>query len=94
MQVVLPKLKVHLRTAGNQAIDTTSIESFEPIAQPAFWDKLLGNLRDAAETSSPPVPRRGGMMILVALALASFVVWRAFSDRQQVVEGFRDWLWR
>lgn len=94
LQVFLPKLRVHLRAAGHQAIDTTSIESFEPIATTAFWEKLLGHLRDKAESTSPPVPRKGGMMLIVALGLATLVMWQAIIDRQQVVEGFRDWLWR
>ncbi|QDV81792.1 hypothetical protein [Stieleria sp.] len=94
LQVFLPQLRVHLRAAGHQAIDSTSIESFEPIATSVFWEKLLGHLRDKAEVTSPPAPRRGGTMIVVALTLGLFVVWRAIAERQQVVEGFREWLWR
>lgn len=94
LQVFLPTLKVHLRAAGHQAIDSTSIESFEPIATTVFWEKLLGHLRDKSESTNAPTPRRGGMMLVTALLLATFVIWRTFADRQQVVEGFREWLWR
>ncbi|QEF97697.1 hypothetical protein Mal15_17390 [Stieleria maiorica] len=94
LQVYLPNLRVHLRASGHQAIDTTSIESFEPIAAAAFWGKLLGHLRDKAAATTAPAPRRGGTMIAVALAIGTLVVWRAVAERQQVVEGFREWLWR
>lgn len=94
LQVFLPQLRVHLRAAGHQAIDSTSIESFEPIATSAFWEKLLGHLRDKAESTSPPSPRRGGMMVIVALSMGTFVMWQAITQRQQVVEGFSQWLWR
>lgn len=94
LQVFLPKLKVHLRAAGHSGIDSATIESFEPIAAIAFWDQLLGHLRDKAENTSPPVPRRGGTMLVFAILLAAFVGWRSIVERQQVVEGFREWLWR
>jgi hypothetical protein len=94
LQVFLPKLRVHLRAAGLQGIDSSSIESFEPIATIAFWEKLLGHLRDKAESTSAPAPRRGGMMVFVALTMGTFIVWRAIAQRQQVVEGFSEWLWR
>ncbi|MCA9137443.1 MAG: hypothetical protein KDB00_11810 [Planctomycetales bacterium] len=94
LQVLLPSLRVHLRAAGHRAIDSTSIESFEPIATTVFWEKLLGHLRDKSESTSAPTPRRGGMMLVIALGLAALVIWQAFTQRQQVVEGFREWLWR
>lgn len=94
LQVFLPKLRVHLRAAGHQGIDSTSIESFEPIGSITFWEKLLGHLRDKVELTSAPTPRRGGMMVVIALMMGMFVMWRAIVERQQVVEGFSEWLWR
>lgn len=94
LQVFLPQLRVHLRAAGHQGIDTTSIESFEPIAAITFWEKLLGHLRDKAESTSAPTPRRGGLMVGIALLMGIFVMWRSIVERQQVVEGFSQWLWR
>lgn len=94
LQVFLPKLKVHLRTAGHQAIDSTSIESFEPIATGAFWEKLLGHLRDKAEHTPAPTPRRGAMMVTIAIVLAALVTWMVMLDRQQIAEAFGEWLWR
>ncbi len=94
LQVYLPQRRIHIRPAGHKGIDSTSIESFEPILSPAFWDNLLGHLRETAESTRPPTPRRGGMMVLTALAMAAVVTYQAVSDRQQVVEGFREWLFR
>ena len=94
LQVYLPALRVHLRVAGHSGLDTASIESFEPITSPAFWDQLLGHLRDKSLTTAAPTPRRGGAMVLTALSLAAYVIWRAVTERQQVVEGFGQWLSR
>ncbi len=92
--VHLPKLRVHLRAAGQEGLDWVTIESFEPINASLFWDKLLGQLRTKTQSTSAPTPRRGIMMIAIATCLIALASWHAFSDRQQVVEGFRDWLWR
>ncbi|OYP36567.1 hypothetical protein [Rhodopirellula sp. MGV] len=94
MQVFLPRLKVHLRAAGNKAVDSATVESFEPIINAAFWETLLGHLRHKAALTPRPTPTRGATMLLVAIALASYVAFRAINERQQVVEGFREWLWR
>ncbi|MCO8123584.1 hypothetical protein NHH03_17700 [Stieleria sp. TO1_6] len=94
LQVELPKLRIHLRAAGQPGLDSASIESFEPIATSEFWDQLLGHLRDKSQSSSAPAQRRGGTMVAVATLLAAFALWHALAERQQVVEGFRDWLWR
>ncbi|MCC9603116.1 hypothetical protein LOC67_21410 [Stieleria sp. JC731] len=94
MQVFLPRLKIHLRAAGNKAVDSSTVESFEPIINSAFWETLLGHLRQKAAVTPRPTPTRGATMLLVALGMAGYAAFRAISERQQVVEGFRDWLWR
>lgn len=92
-EVYLPNHRVRLRVAGHGAMDSASIESFEPLAVPAFWDRLLGHMRDQARETSAPTPRRGGIMVAVALILFACAVWQS-ADREKVVEGFRDWLFR
>ncbi|MCD0462897.1 hypothetical protein [Roseiconus lacunae] len=94
MQIFLPRLKVHLRAAGNKAVDSSTIESFEPIVNHAFWEALLGHLRQKASLTPRPTPTRGATMLLIALGMATYVAVRAIGERQQVVEGFRQWLWR
>jgi hypothetical protein len=93
-QVHLPRLRIRLRVAGSRGVDAVTIESFEPIGAAAFWEKLLGHLRDQVEAMERPSERRGGWMLFVAFSLIALVTWQAISERQQVVEGFRDWLWR
>ena len=59
-----------------------------------FWNHLLGQLRREVALLPPPYPRRGFAMLLTAFALAGVILWQGFGDPEQVVEGFRDWLWR
>lgn len=93
-QVHLPQLRVRLRIAGQKGIDSATVESFEPIGAAAFWEKLLGHLRDQVEAAEKPTERRGGTMLLVAVGMSAMLAWQAITERHQVVEGFRDWLWR
>jgi hypothetical protein len=34
------------------------------------------------------------MMLIVAGALIGIVLWQGFGHQEQVVQGFRQWLWR
>ncbi len=93
-QVYLPRLRIRLRVAGSRGVDSITIETFEPFGAAAFWEKLLGHLRDQVEAMEGPSERRGGWMLGFACSLIVLVAWQAISERQQVVEGFREWLWR
>ncbi|MEO1615317.1 MAG: hypothetical protein AAFV88_05675 [Planctomycetota bacterium] len=94
MQIFLPRLRVHLRAAGFKGVDSTSIESFEPITSTAFWETLLGQLRANSDSMPKPSQRRGAMMIVVALSMAAMIGWQILKDPQAVVEAFSQWLWR
>ena len=94
LQVHLPILRVHLRLAGHPWLDTASIESFEHIPSVNFWNGLLGHLREEAESTAPATPRRGVPMLLIAIGLVGVVIWNGFTYNDQLVEGFRQWLWR
>ena len=93
-QVFLPKLGVRLRLAGQAGMDFTAIESFEPVVSPVFWNQLLGHVRNAVRKTPAANPRGGAIMVIVALMLLSLTVYVGFTQTQQVVEGFRQWLWR
>ncbi|MEM6472997.1 MAG: hypothetical protein AAF802_25780, partial [Planctomycetota bacterium] len=71
-----------------------SIESFEPIISQKFWDTLLSNLRRHASELPKPGQRRGGMMILVAVAIATAASWQAIRDPQEIVNAFAKWIFR
>ena len=94
LQVHLPTLRVHLRLAGHPWLDTASVESFEHIPSVTFWNTLLGHLRETAQSTEATTPRRGVPMLLIAIALIGIVIWQGFGYNEQLVEGFREWLWR
>ncbi|MEL6107538.1 MAG: hypothetical protein AAFU85_15975 [Planctomycetota bacterium] len=94
LSVHLPTLKVHLRIVGHPWIDTATIESFEHIPSVNFWNSLLGHLREQAESTKAASPRRGVSMLLIAIVLLGVVIWQGYGYNEQLVEGFRQWLWR
>ncbi|MEO1528944.1 MAG: hypothetical protein AAFX06_26280 [Planctomycetota bacterium] len=94
LQVHLPTLRVHLRLSGHRWMDHASIESFENIPSVTFWNGLLGHLREEAESTKAVSPRRGISMLVIAIALLGVVIWQGYGYNEQLVEGFREWLWR
>lgn len=94
LQVSLPDVGVRLRVDGQRGIDYSQVLSFESNLSLRFWNKLLAGLRSEVRKQVSPVPRRGFAMLLVALGLCSILAWKSFGNRELVVEGFRDWLWR
>jgi hypothetical protein len=94
LQVHLVSLGVHLRLDGQRGIDCAQVVSFESGVSLRFWNLLLGRLRQETLQLPAPYPRRGFAMLLAAVGLCGIILWQGFSDPEQVVEGFRDWLWR
>jgi hypothetical protein len=94
LQVELPAVGVHLRVDGQRAIDHAQVVAFEPQVSLRFWNRLLATLRKEVHAQSAPMPRRGFGMLVAVLLLSSILVWQSFGNRELVVEGFRDWLWR
>jgi hypothetical protein len=94
LQVSLPNIGIRLRVDGQRGIDYSQVLSFEPNMSLRFWSKLLAALRSEVRKQASPMPRRGFVMLLVAIGLCSILVWKSFGNRELVVEGFRDWLWR
>jgi hypothetical protein len=94
LQVHLPSLGVHLRLDGQRGIDYAQIVAFEAGVSLRFWGQLLGHLRTEVAALPAPQPRRGFTMVLVAFTLIGLLLWQGISHQAQVVEGFRDWLWR
>ncbi|MGI9471888.1 MAG: hypothetical protein ACR2NZ_10170 [Rubripirellula sp.] len=94
LQITLPAAGVHLRVDGQRAVDYAQILAFEPNVSLRFWNKLLSTLRKQVQGQAAPLPRRGFAMLACALLLSSILMWQSFSNRELVVEGFRNWLWR
>lgn len=94
LQVSLPNIGIRLRVDGQRGMDYAQVLSFEPNMSLRFWSKLLAALRSEVRAKATPLPRRGFAMLFVAIGLCSILVWKSFGNRELVVEGFRDWLWR
>ena len=92
--VRLPQAGVHLRLDGQRSIDNAQVLAFEPNISIRFWRKLLVNLRQQVGMRASPMPRRGLAMLVVVMFLCSILLWQSLGNRELVVEGFRDWLWR
>jgi hypothetical protein len=93
LQVTMPSIGIRVRVDGQRGIDYSQVLAFEPNASPVFWHKLLASLRISVAESNA-VPRRGFGMLLAAVVMSSILVWQSLGNRDLVVEGFRDWLWR
>lgn len=93
LQIELPNAGIRLRLDGQRGIDYAQVLAFEPNVSPVFWNKLLSALRRNV-ASAPPVPRRGFAMLITAILISSFLMWQSIGNRELVVEGFRNWLWR
>ncbi len=94
LQVALPAIGIRLRLDGQRSVDHSQVVAFEPDVSLRFWNQLLGNLRKEVQQQSAPMPRRGFAMLLAAVFFCSILVWQSFGNRELVVEGFRNWLWR
>ncbi len=94
LQIYLPNLGVRVRIDGQRGLDHAKILAFEPIGSNEFWQSLLGNLRSEVAHESSPMPRRGFVMLVTTIFLSGLLMWQSFGNRELVVEGFRDWLWR
>ena len=94
LQVRLPKAGVHLRLDGQRSIDHAQVLAFEPNVSLQFWKTLLIHLRKQVAQRASPMPRRGFAMLVVVVLLSCVLAWQSFGNRELLVEGFRDWLWR
>jgi hypothetical protein len=94
LQVTLPAIGVHLRVDGQRSIDHAQVIAFEQNVSLRFWNQLLASLRREVEQQAAPMPRRGFGMLLAAALISSILLWQSFGNRELVVQGFRDWLWR
>ncbi|MCG8653106.1 MAG: hypothetical protein MI861_24920, partial [Pirellulales bacterium] len=92
LAIILPSLKINLRIDGQRGVDYAQVLAFEANVSVRFWSTLLRHLRATVQTTAPPMPRRGFLMLLVATLLASILAWQGFGNQELVVEGFREWL--
>ena len=94
MQIQLPTLGIQLRIDSIGAVDHCRVLSFQPIGSMKFWSTLLGNLRGELSESAKPAMRRGIGMLVLAVLMGVVLCWHSLGNQTQLVEGFREWLWR
>jgi hypothetical protein len=94
LQVRLPSAGLHVRLDGPRSFDHAQVLAFEPNVSPRVWSQLLVGLRKHLGLKATPLPRRGFAMLTVVILLGFLVLWQSLGNRELVVEGFRNWLWR
>jgi hypothetical protein len=92
--ISLPTIHVNLRLDGYHGQDPCQVIAFEPNLAPKFWSMLLSSLREEVQQTPASTPRPAFAMLLVAVTVGGFLLWKGIDDRAVVVEGFREWLWR
>ena len=93
-QVKLPASGIHLRIDGYRGGDISEITAYEGAISPSFWHRLFTALRNELGQAEATAPRRGGTMFLVGSAMLALISIQLFVAHEQVVQGFREWLWR
>lgn len=93
-QVHLPALGIRLRVDGNPLMDTAQVAAFEQNLSAAFWGRLLSSLRREVKTSPRSVSAAGFIMILAGLLLCVWPLSNVVTNPDEVVAGFKKWLWR
>jgi hypothetical protein len=94
LQVYLPSAQAHLRLEYLHGHDCISVLAFEPVLPLSFWRDFRKRLRTEVQTTSPPRPRRGWLMLIVSLMLMFLLVRYVANQPALLVEGFHDWLIR
>lgn len=93
-QISMPTAGIHLRIEGFRGADTAEVSAFESSIVPSFWQRLLAALQKELSKEEAVAQRRGGMTFVIGAAMLVVVSVQLFVAHEQVVQGFREWLWR
>lgn len=93
-QISLPSAGIHLRIDGYRGADTAEVSAYESSIVPSFWQRLLVALQSELSKEEAVAQRRGGMTFVLGAAMLVLVSIQLFVAHEQVVQGFREWLWR
>lgn len=94
LQVHLPALTAHLRIDLARGNDCSTVVAFEQTLPVVFWRQFAKQLRTELRRTSPPFPRRGWAMLIVATMAAFLLVRHVAAQPALLVEGFHEWLIR
>jgi hypothetical protein len=93
-QISLPTAGIHLRIEGFRGADTAEVFAYEGSIVPSFWNRLLVSLHNELSQEEAVAQRRGGMTFVIGAAMLVLISVQLFVAHEQVVQGFRQWLWR
>lgn len=93
-QIKLPASGIHLRIEGHRGTETAEVTAYENVASPSFWRQLLRALRAEIAFEEASSPRSGGIVFTIGIAIVAFLLVKLYRDHNEVVQGFREWLWR
>ncbi len=93
-QIELPESGLHLRVEGYRYGDWCDIQAFESNVTPMFWRRLLVVFRDELRQAQPANSSRGVLSFTIGISLLVIVSVSVFSAPTEVVQDFRQWIWR
>lgn len=94
LQLHLPALSAHLRLDLARGNDCSSVVAFEQTLPVVFWRQFAKQLRTELRGTSPPFPRRGWAMLIIATIAAFLLIRHVAAQPALLVEGFHEWLIR
>lgn len=94
LRVQLPAVGIHFRIDGFRDADHAQIVAFEPGVPLRIWNQLLAGFRQEVSQLPPSTHRQGHVMLLFAGLLICVALWHSVGNQEQLVQGFRQWLWR
>ena len=94
LRVQLPETGLHFRLDGFRNVDHAQVVAFEAGVPPRIWNTLLAHFRGEVDKLPTPTLRRGHIMLAWAGALTAIMLWQGIVHPEEVVQGFREWLWR
>jgi hypothetical protein len=93
-QIVLPASGIHLRIDGHRGMETAEVFAYEGSIVPSFWHRLQIALQGELSKEEVVAQRTGGMTFVIGAAMLVLISVQLFVAHEQVVQGFREWLWR
>ncbi|MGB7346448.1 MAG: hypothetical protein WBD20_19670 [Pirellulaceae bacterium] len=94
LRVHLPASGIHFRLDGYRDADHAQVVAFEPGVPLRIWNAMLAGMREEVSKLPRPAQRHGHLMLIAAAGLIGILIWQGAGNHEQVVQQFRNWLWR
>ncbi len=93
-QIQLPASGIHLRIDGHRGTETAEVTAYESVASPRFWRQLLRALRAEIASEGASSPGSGVIVFAFGIVMVAYVLFIVYFRHNEIVQGFREWLWR